>query len=301
LQNIENMNKALEAQLKIQEALTGARLSIISQGQDIAFEGSQIGQGELQKQMMNIGETNRKAALEASRAFAASFEDGGDGLTSAQAQQLATGLDTIANGYKGISEAQLANLEASRTWEAGWSEAFANYRDSAQNAAESAKTSFTVFTTGVEDAFVNMFKSGDVSFKNLKKGFKDLANSMIADFIRIEAKKAILGLFGMFAGSSTLAGAAVTGLPGYANGGSIPAKQLSIVGERGPELFMPKNAGTIIPNNMLGGGQTNNTAVTYNIQAVDASSFRSMLARDPEFIHNVAEQGRRQMPIRSRR
>jgi hypothetical protein len=41
--------------------------------------------------------------------------------------------------------------------------------------------------------------------------------------------------------------------------------------------------------------------VTYSIQAVDASSFRSMLARDPEFIHNVAEQGRRQLPIRSRR
>jgi len=54
----------------------------------------------------------------------------------------------------------------------------------------------------------------------------------------------------------------------------------------------------------LGGGSSvvnNTTEVTYSIQAVDASSFRSMLARDPEFIHNVAEQGRRSMPIRSRR
>ena len=57
---------------------------------------------------------------------------------------------------------------------------------------------------------------------------------------------------------------------------------------------MPQSAGRIIPNNQLGGGQpivnNNTTAVTYSIQAVDASSFRSMLARDPEFIHNVAEQ-----------
>jgi hypothetical protein len=45
----------------------------------------------------------------------------------------------------------------------------------------------------------------------------------------------------------------------------------------------------------------NSTAVTYSIQAVDASSFRSLVARDPEFIHNVSEQGRRSMPIRSRR
>ena len=78
----------------------------------------------------------------------------------------------------------------------------------------------------------------------------------------------------------------------------------SLVGERGPELFVPQSAGRIVPNNALGGttsNTVNNTAVTYAISAVDAQSFKSMLARDPEFIHNVAEQGRRSMPIRSRR
>jgi phage-related minor tail protein len=73
-----------------------------------------------------------------------------------------------------------------------------------------------------------------------------------------------------------------------------------MVGERGPEMFMPSTAGTIVPNNAMG-GNTNVTNVTYSIQAVDASSFRTLVARDPEFIHNVAEQGRRQLPIRSRR
>ena len=87
--NLENMTKAMEAQLKIQEALAGARLSIISQGQDTAFAGSKIGKGALEQQMMDIAETNRKAGLEASRAFAAAFEDTGDGLTPERAQQLA--------------------------------------------------------------------------------------------------------------------------------------------------------------------------------------------------------------------
>lgn len=41
---------------------------------------------------------------------------------------------------------------------------------------------------------------------------------------------------------------------GFANGGRPPVGQASIVGERGPELFVPDNAGTIIPNNKLGGG-----------------------------------------------
>ena len=40
-------------------------------------------------------------------------------------------------------------------------------------------------------------------------------------------------------------------LPQFANGGSIGAGQLSIVGERGPELFLPKSSGTIIPNHSL--------------------------------------------------
>lgn len=38
----------------------------------------------------------------------------------------------------------------------------------------------------------------------------------------------------------------------YATGGFIPGGQPSIVGERGPELFIPSSSGTIIPNNKMG-------------------------------------------------
>lgn len=50
--------------------------------------------------------------------------------------------------------------------------------------------------------------------------------------------------------SQVLAGA----LPGFANGGNPPVGRASIVGERGPELFIPKVPGTIIPNQKLGAG-----------------------------------------------
>ena len=40
---------------------------------------------------------------------------------------------------------------------------------------------------------------------------------------------------------------------GFAAGGPIGAGQLSMVGEEGPELFVPKTAGDIIPNDQLGG------------------------------------------------
>ena len=49
-----------------------------------------------------------------------------------------------------------------------------------------------------------------------------------------------------------------TGLPvfenlqGFANGGRPPVNRPSIVGERGPELFIPGAQGTIVPNHAMG-------------------------------------------------
>lgn len=41
-----------------------------------------------------------------------------------------------------------------------------------------------------------------------------------------------------------------------AAGGPLNANQAAIVGERGPELFIPSGAGTVIPNGGMGGGVT---------------------------------------------
>jgi hypothetical protein len=53
-------------------------------------------------------------------------------------------------------------------------------------------------------------------------------------------------------GISGFLGKIFSGL-GFAGGGSPPQGQLSVVGENGPELFMPSSAGTIIPNGSFGG------------------------------------------------
>ena len=57
----------------------------------------------------------------------------------------------------------------------------------------------------------------------------------------------------------------------FANGGQPPVNKISVVGERGPELFVPRSAGTIIPNNKLGGGITNNY-VTVNVEGGGVSA-----------------------------
>jgi phage-related minor tail protein len=56
----------------------------------------------------------------------------------------------------------------------------------------------------------------------------------------------------------------------HASGGSVLAGSTYLVGERGPELFAPRTAGTIIPNNRLGqsgGGGNANVTIVQNIQA----------------------------------
>jgi len=53
---------------------------------------------------------------------------------------------------------------------------------------------------------------------------------------------------------------------GFANGGRPPVGRPSIVGERGPELFVPSSAGTIIPNNKIG-GMSGPTNIVVNVDA----------------------------------
>lgn len=75
----------------------------------------------------------------------------------------------------------------------------------------------------------------------------------------------------------------------FANGGTLGAGKWGIAGERGPELISgPAN---ITPMGM-------GTNVTYNINAVDAQSFKALVAADPSFIHAVAMQGAAAIPGR---
>ena len=50
---------------------------------------------------------------------------------------------------------------------------------------------------------------------------------------------------------------------GFADGGRPPVGKPSIVGERGPEVFVPNSAGTIVPNHQLGGDMS----VSVNVDA----------------------------------
>ena len=140
------------------------------------------------------------------------------------------------------------------------------------------------------------FLEGESAGAAFQDFFKKMVKQILADILRLQIIQPILGsLFGLSFG----AGGSVTGFDfgksifggGKANGGPVMKNRPYIVGEQGPELFMPTAAGSIMPNSAMGGGQ-----VTYNINAVDARSFKELVASDPEYLYNVTQVGARRQP-----
>jgi hypothetical protein len=96
--------------------------------------------------------------------------------------------------------------------------------------------------------------------KGLIKGTSTLGDmvSNIADrFLDLALNQALFGN----AGGNTVTGGLFKFL-GFANGGRPPVGVPSVVGEKGPELFVPDRAGTIIPNHAMGG-----TNIVVNVDA----------------------------------
>jgi hypothetical protein len=84
------------------------------------------------------------------------------------------------------------------------------------------------------------------------------------------------GIFG--GGGSGALGPGMAGPPvpaGFANGGTPSLNRAAIVGEKGPELFVPRQNGTVVPNNKMGGAGGNTVTNNFNISTPDAASFKS--------------------------
>ena len=108
---------------------------------------------------------------------------------------------------------------------------------------------------------------GDIKdgIKGLIKGTSTLGDlvSRVADrFLDIGLNFALFGN----AGGNVVTGGLFKFL-GFANGGRPPVGVPSVVGEKGPELFVPDRSGTIIPNSQLGGS----TNIVVNVDASGSS------------------------------
>lgn len=112
------------------------------------------------------------------------------------------------------------------------------------------------------------------SFSNIAKSF---VKGLIAEFIKTYVIKKLMASAFSFMGFPS-AGAAL----GSAGGGSIHPSQPRVVGERGPELFVPHSAGNILNNSSsrsaLGGGPQVVVNQTLQVETGVAQTVRAEMA-----------------------
>ena len=206
--------------------------------------------------------------------------------------------DEARKGNEELKRQANEQYQASRTFEAGWNKAFKAYAENATNAATQAERIFQSVTKNMEDMIVNFVKTGKFEWKSfvesiLETILRSQIQQMIAQIFSIGNMNNNMANTGAMTGgfdwSSMFSG--LGGLLGFAKGGQIPTNGPVLVGERGPEIITGALGRTVDATPSLGN-------VTYNINAVDAMSFKQMIARDPSFLYAVTMQGAKTVPGR---
>lgn len=153
------------------------------------------------------------------------------------------------------------------------------------------------YVQGMYDSvWSNMSSAIEQFVRTGKLSIKDFTKSVIQDMLimnmKLQAMTLVRGLLGSLMGNISTAmsygtnigsqqtamlAAQNAGFMPRAVGGPVSGGSPYLIGEKGPELFVPSGSGTIIPNNMLA-NNAGTTNVTNNyINAIDTKSFEQRL------------------------
>jgi hypothetical protein len=100
-------------------------------------------------------------------------------------------------------------------------------------------------TAALQQTGANLATLGNVVGNNTAAG------QILGDVTKIQTVATLPNTVATIGNTVALEAAAIGSLLGFAGGGRPPTGRPSMVGERGPELFIPDGAGTIIPNGQL--------------------------------------------------
>ena len=145
----------------------------------------------------------------------------------------------------------------------------------------------------IESSIKNNLRDAITGAKSFGEAMTNVLNRIRDKIIDAQLDKLLGGFGEAFGGGEKKGlGGALGGILGgvlgglFASGGQPPVNKISVVGERGPELFVPRSAGTVIPNNQIGGESvTNNIVVNVDASGTsvegndsDANQFGEQLA-----------------------
>jgi lambda family phage tail tape measure protein len=200
-----------------------------------------------------------------------------------------------------------ASIASQRTFQFGWDKTFAQFAEDAYNYARIAEQAFKSITDNMLSALDNFVDTG--KFK-----FSDFASSVIKDLIKIQLRaqatqlmSKFIGSFGGFLGGAMggpqpLGSMGGAGFSARAAGGSVSQNNPYMIGENGPELFIPQRSGTVIPNQQMssmGNSQPQvvyNGTVVQNMTAIDTQSAVQFLAKNKEAVWSANQSASRGIP-----
>ena len=179
---------------------------------------------------------------------------------------------------------RLTALEAQRNAMDGVTKSTANSVSEQMKLTQAATETLDKFKE-IETAILGDIKNGIAGLIKGTSTLSDLLNNVADKFLDVALNQALFGN----AGGSTVTGGLFS-LFGFANGGRPPVGKPSIVGEKGPELFVPRSSGTIVPNNKLGGGGSTNVVVNVDASGTDVQGDEAQ-ARELGTLISIAVKG----------
>ena len=196
------------------------------------------------------------------------------------------------NLKKGFTDAFSTQKEMFKEIQDIGASAFEGLKQSLTDFVMTGKLSFQDLATFIVRKTVEMligeaiqmaFKKGLAMFKAdaIKKAFISLYEGAMKTFASIPFPFNVVAVGGALAFGAGI----INKIKGFEKGGRPPVGQPSIVGEKGAELFVPDQAGTVVPNDKL--GMNKNVTVNFNINTVDARGFNELLVNSRGVIVNL--------------
>lgn len=132
----------------------------------------------------------------------------------------------------------------------------------------------------IENALVRAVTTGKFGFEDLKRMALSVMQEIAAAAVRAGMSSAFPGGGGMggFGGGGSPLGllGSLIGLPGRATGGPVAPGRAYLVGERGPEMFVPTASGRVETGLGGGGGGGREVRVSITVNAPPGAEPRAM-------------------------
>lgn len=236
------------------------------------------------QRLQNTLDTQRNAAL---RSAEASYKKDFETQAKYNEKALKTNLEA-AKKAKNSSASMLSEAQSG----------YQSYVDYASNAFQNnldMLNSFTNSNSDVTDTFVDQWEQAFSKTSSKATGFKGFMDNFLNDLGKKCAnqvmdllKERTTNTFG--GGLINLFGSTLGGM--FAEGGRPPRNKVSLVGEKGPELFVPDAAGTVVPNDQLGASASSvNVNQYFSFQSLDPVTNMKMLEQQKSQIQQWVVEG----------